>query len=83
MRKLDSCLCKNKVAELFHYTDSTMMTPFEDTKFQASSHLLWLHRPDCVRPGRNPNDWFSRNTAQLVDTSPALFFFVKSTSTGF
>ena len=23
-------------------------------KFQASSHLLWLYRPDCVRPGRKP-----------------------------
>ena len=23
-------------------------------KFQASSHLLWLYRPACVGPGRNP-----------------------------
>ena len=23
-------------------------------KFQASSHLLWLHRPVCVGPGRKP-----------------------------
>ena len=21
-------------------------------EFQASNHLLWLYRPDCVRPGR-------------------------------
>ena len=32
------------------------------SKFQASSLLLWLHRPVCVRSGpsgRNPNCWFS------------------------
>ena len=23
-------------------------------KFQASSHLLWMHRPFCVRPGWKP-----------------------------
>ena len=23
-------------------------------KFQASSHLLWLYSPVCVRPGRTP-----------------------------
>ena len=25
-----------------------------NTKFQASSHLLWLYSPVCVRPGRQP-----------------------------
>ena len=27
---------------------------FLNPKFRASSHLLWLHSPVCVRPGRNP-----------------------------
>ena len=27
---------------------------FLNPKFQASSHLLWLYRPVCVRPGRKP-----------------------------
>ena len=27
---------------------------FLNPKFQASSHLLWLHRPVCVGPGRKP-----------------------------
>ena len=27
---------------------------FQNPKFQASSHLLLLHRPVCVRPGRKP-----------------------------
>ena len=27
---------------------------FLNPKFQASSHLLWLYRPFCVRPGRKP-----------------------------
>ena len=27
---------------------------FLNMKLQASSHLLWLHSPVCVRPGRKP-----------------------------
>ena len=27
---------------------------FLNTKFQASSHLLWLHSPVCVGPGQKP-----------------------------
>ena len=27
---------------------------FLNSKFQASSHLLWLYSPICVRPGRKP-----------------------------
>ena len=27
---------------------------FLNPKFQASSHLLWLYSPVCVRPGQNP-----------------------------
>ena len=27
---------------------------FLNPKFQASSHLLWLHSPVCVGPGRKP-----------------------------
>ena len=27
---------------------------FLNKKFQASSHLLWLHSPVCVRPGQKP-----------------------------
>ena len=27
---------------------------FLNTKFQASSHILWLHSPVCVGPGRKP-----------------------------
>ena len=34
-------------------------------KFQASSLLLWLYRPVCVRPGRNQNCWFSHAPAHI------------------
>ena len=27
---------------------------FQGPNFQASSYLLWLYRPVCVRPGRKP-----------------------------
>ena len=38
---------------------------FLNPKFQGSSHLLWLYSLVCVRPGRNPEDQFSHNEAQL------------------
>ena len=41
---------------------------FLNTKFQASSHLQWLHSLVCVRPGQNPHCWFSRVTAHLIST---------------
>ena len=37
--------------------------PFLNTKFQVSSHLLWLYSPVCVGPGRKPRRpvfWTSR-----------------------
>ena len=64
MRKLAFCICKNKDAYqlcgnskadqrlCFRYTDSTIPKLPENPKFQASSHLLWLYSPVCVRPGR-------------------------------
>ena len=58
MRKPLICICENKDADQFSsncevdqrlyfgYMDSTV--PFLNSKFQASSHLLLLHRPVCV-----------------------------------
>ena len=37
-----------------------------NTKFQASNHLLWLYKPVCVRPDRNPNCWFSHAQAHFT-----------------
>ena len=45
-READQCLC-------FCYMDSTIPL-FLNLKIQASSHLLLLHSPVCVRPGRKP-----------------------------
>ena len=39
---------------------------FLNPKFQASSHLLWLYSPVCVRPSRKPEHWFSHDAAQLL-----------------
>ena len=36
-------------------------------KFQASSQLLWPYSQVCVRPGRNPQDRFSLEEAQMKD----------------
>ena len=38
---------------------------FLSTKFQASSHLQWLHSMVCVRPGQNPHCWFSHVAAHI------------------
>ena len=46
----DQCLC-------FRYLDSTILL-LPKSKFQASSHLLWLYSPVCVRPGRKPQRQF-------------------------
>ena len=39
---------------------------FLNTKFQVSSHLLWLYRPVCVRPGQEPRRPFSGIAAQMM-----------------
>ena len=36
----------------FRYMDSTIS--YLNSKFQASSHLLWVYNLVCVRPGRKP-----------------------------
>ena len=65
MRKPAFCICENKDADqlrgnreadqrlCFHYIDSTMPLHI-NTKYQASSHIVWLYSSVCVRPGRKP-----------------------------
>ena len=36
---------------------------FLNVKFRAPNHLQWLHSLVCVRPGQNPNCWFSHAQA--------------------
>ena len=38
---------------------------FLNPKFHVSSHLMYLHRPVCVRPGRKPQRRFSHVTAHI------------------
>ena len=80
IRKPTFCICENKGADqlcsngdcaadqclCFRYIDSTTLY-FLNLKFQASWHLLhWLYSPVCVRPGRNPEDRFFHNVAQII-----------------
>ena len=46
-----NCAADQRVC--FRYTDSTIPLLL-NTKFQASSHLLWLYSPVFVGPGRKP-----------------------------
>ena len=42
---------------------------FLNSKFQASSHLLWLYSPVCVGPGRKPRrPVFSRRGSYFLHT---------------
>ena len=65
MRKPDFCICEKKAQISFMVTVKLISAfvfatwivqslYFVNQKFLASSHLLWLHSPVCVRPGRNP-----------------------------
>ena len=53
----DQCLC------FFVFTWIVQFLYFLNPKFPAYYHLLRLYRPVCVRPGRNPNCWFSHAQA--------------------
>ena len=62
MGKPTICIGENKGAD--HYFDQFLY--FLNPKFPASNHLLWLYSPVCVRPGRNPNCWFSHTQAHIL-----------------
>ena len=50
--------------------------PHTYTKFQASSHLLWLYSLICVGLVGNPKDLFSHNEAQFRNfTTDFLCFY--------
>ena len=80
MRKPDFCICQNKDAGnrgnceadqrlCFLNKDSTI-PPLPNSKFQASSHLLWLYSLVFVGPGRKPQrSGFSQRGS--YDTSDA------------
>ena len=74
MRKPAFCICENKDADqltamlISTFVFATLLVQFLyflNTKFQASSHLLWLYSLVCVGPGRNPEDRFSHDGAQI------------------
>ena len=69
MRKPAFCICENKDANQLRgsfavaaklisasvFAIRIVLSPFFlKTKFQASSHLVWLYSPVCVGPGRKP-----------------------------
>ena len=85
VRKPDFCICENKDADqlrgnreadqrlCFRYTDSTIPLPSK-SKFQASSHLVWLYSPVCVGPGWKPRrPVFSERGSINVPLSSIIF----------
>ena len=63
MGKPAFCICENKAADQLcgnRTADQHLcFRYFLNPKFQASSHLLWLHSPVCVDLVGNPEDRFS------------------------
>ena len=86
MRKQTICICENKDPDQLRgnreadqrlFVFATWIVHFLfflNPKFQASSLLLLLHSPACVRPGQNPNCWFSQAQAHI---SYANHFYIK------
>ena len=84
MRKPAFCICENKDADQLRvsfavteklisaFVFATRIVQslfFVNTKFPASSHLLWLYSLVCLGPGRKPQDRFSHNEAQIRSLS--------------
>ena len=78
MRKPDFCICENKDTDQLRVTAKLISAfvfatwiiqclNYLNPGFQASSHLLWLYSPVCVRPGRKPKCWFSHDAAPLLE----------------
>ena len=77
MRKPDFCIYAKTKAQISFAVTAKLISAFVfatqivqflfflNPKFQASSQLLWLHKPVCVRPGRKPEDRFSRVAAHI------------------
>ena len=76
MRKPALCICENKAADQLRgnlklisaFVCATRIVQslfFLNPKFQASSHLLWLHSPIVSDLVGNPEDQFSHNEAQV------------------
>ena len=67
IRKPDFCICKSKGADQLAVTAQLISTfviatlYFLNQEFQASSHLLWLYSPVCVRPWRQVFSWRGSN----------------------
>ena len=75
MRKSDFYICKNKAADqlcgdrkadqrlCFRYTESKSLDLLPKSKFQDSSHLVWLYSLVCVGPGRKLGRRLSQDVA--------------------
>ena len=81
MRKQQSAFAKTKTQISFAVTAKLISAfvfatwivqylYFLNTKFQASSHLQWLHSLVCVRPGQKPHCWLSHVAAHIYFFSP-------------
>ena len=67
MRKPAFCVCEKDADQLrvcFRYIESTLSRYFQNPKFEASSHLLWLPARFVSDQVGHPEDRFCRDTAR-------------------
>ena len=84
VRKPDFCICENKDADtaklisaFVFATQKVQFLYFLNTKFQASSHLVWLYSLVCVGPDRKPRrPVFSQRGSILVSSQSMKTFKV-------
>ena len=79
MRNPDFCMCENKEADqrLCFRTWIVQSLRYLIPKFQASSHLLWLYSPVCVRHGRKPRrPVFSQRGSHYSSVSTCAICFI-------
>ena len=77
IRKPTICICESKGAvscavtaqlnsAFVFATQIVQSLFFLNPKFQALSHLMWLHSLICIRPVRKPNCWIPNAKAHLL-----------------
>ena len=80
MRKPDFCICENKEADqklvrAFVFGIRVVQSLYNlNPKFQTSSHLLWLHSPVCVGPGRKPRRPVFSKRGSIMSLIKLVFF---------
>ena len=65
-----------KLIRALVFATQIVQSLYQNPKFQASNYLLMLYSTVCVRPGLNPEDWFSQDKAHFIYAHTFRFILV-------